>query len=184
MDDIETLRAKVIALGKANDDRQELLESISGKNKELKDALDAAKAIGEKAIRDRDKALEDLAQMKSTLSDTQQTLRAVQEDRDEFAAKMNDAVERAEQLQARCSGLEHQRGEAEKLCKLLSEDISEKADMIKDLSKKYELASIELDGAKKESSRLSKDNKFLAGQVEAFRSVSSIGGEAERDLAD
>ena len=48
----------------------------------------------------------DLAQMKSTLSDTQQTLRAVQEDRDEFAAKMNDAVERADQLQARCGDLE------------------------------------------------------------------------------
>ena len=108
MDEVNSLRAKVSALEQANNDRQELLESISGKNKELKDALDAAKALYEKVVRDRDAVRADLAQMKSTLSDTQQTLRAVQEDRDEFAAKMNDAVERAEQLEAKVSDLEAQ----------------------------------------------------------------------------
>lgn len=77
-----------------NEEREQLFKELAERNMALSVELDIKTA--------------DLAQMKSTLSDTQQTLRAVQEDRDEFAAKMNDAVERAEQLQARCGDLERQ----------------------------------------------------------------------------
>ena len=70
------------------------------------------------------KLREDLAQMKSTLSDTQQKLRAVQEDRDEFAAKMNDAVERADQLQSELSSMERRleeyQNQNDKLCDKLN----------------------------------------------------------------
>ena len=65
------------------------------------DGLDSLRA-------ENDALRADLAQMKSTLSDTQQTLRAVQEDRDEFAAKMNDAVERAERLESELSDTKRQ----------------------------------------------------------------------------
>ena len=81
------------------------------------DGLDSLRA-------ENDALRADLAQMKSTLSDTQQKLRAVQEDRDEFAAKMNDAVERAEALQGELSSMERRleeyQNQNDKLCDKLN----------------------------------------------------------------
>ena len=133
-----------------NAEREQLFKELAERNMALSVELDIKTA--------------DLAQMKSTLSDTQQKLRAVQEDRDEFAAKMNDAMERADQLQARCGDLES----------ILKERDSEKISLLQQICQlKVECGDMEKE--RDEAAEKIKDfenlKRRIEGMMEAFQLI-------------
>ena len=133
-----------------NEEREQLFKELAERNMALSVELDIKTA--------------DLAQMKSTLSYTQQKLRAVQEDRDEFAAKMNDAVERAEALQSRCTDLES----------ILKDRDSEKISLLQQICQlKVECGDMEKerDEAVEKIKDFENLKRRIEGMIEAFQLI-------------
>ncbi len=146
-----------------NEEREQLFKELAERNMALSVELDIKTA--------------DLAQMKSTLSYTQQKLRAVQEDRDEFAAKMNDAVERAEQLQARC-------GDLESICAAKKRENSDLlAEKVSLLQEKFQLIA-ERDELKEKLDKAEETIQDATTEIESITKIVAGFGEAFRFVVE